>query len=195
MSCSIFACPGGVEIWVATSSCSRFDPARRSTTGWRATAHACSRVGYQRHLMVCPFITIAMVEGRSDRRRTRGGAVEQRDRSERSARVGMPWIPLQPVPLHGRLHLCRGRVAKGLAERMILAADSTPDEQLYQLVVVDVLAPTAKAVEAEYMLQGPPRPPGTHRAIPNGVRPAGHQPVSLGGKCLRNRRSVGRPRR
>jgi DSF synthase len=124
---------------------------RRDRAELTRYAHLCCEVGYTNAtLYQLPVVTVALVQGDA-----LGGGFEAAMSSnlivaERSAKFGLPEVLFNLFPGMGAYSFMSRRIAPGLAERLILSGEVFPAEKLYDMGMIDVLAPDGAAVESLY---------------------------------------------
>jgi len=114
-------------------------------------AHACCELTFTNATVFdLPVITVALVQGDA-----LGGGFEavlsfNLIVAERRARFGLPEVLFNLFPGMGAYTFLSRRVAPGLAERMITSGEIYSAETLYEMGVIDVLAPDGEGVDAFY---------------------------------------------
>jgi len=114
-------------------------------------AHTCCELTFTNATVFdLPVVTVALVQGDA-----LGGGFEAALSfnlivAERNARFGLPEVLFNLFPGMGAYTFLSRRIAPGLAERMILGGEVYSAERLYEMGVVDVLAPEGEGVEAFY---------------------------------------------
>jgi len=133
--------------------------------GLRRYARSCIDIQYASitHFGI-PFTTIALVQGEA-----LGGGFEAALShnvlvAERRARFGFPEITFGMFPGMGALTLLTRKIAPSLARRLIMDNRVYTGEELYEMGVVDVLAPDGegRAVVRDYMRRHAALAPGLH---------------------------------
>lgn len=133
-------------------------------------AYACCELTFSNATVLdSPVVTVALVQGDA-----LGGGFEavlsfNLIVAERSAKFGLPEVLFNLFPGMGAYTFLSRRIAPGLAERMIMSGQIYTAESLYQMGVIDVLAPDGEGVEAVYNCIGRE---GRRHAIHRAVRQA-----------------------
>jgi DSF synthase len=111
-----------------------------------------------------PFTTIALVEGEALGGGFEGALSANVLVAERKARFGFPEITFGMFPGMGALSLLVRKITPGMARRLIMDHRIYTAAELYDLGVVDVLAPDGggKAAVADYIKRHTSTAPGLH---------------------------------
>lgn len=111
-----------------------------------------------------PFTTIALVEGEALGGGFEGALSANVLVAERKARFGFPEITFGMFPGMGALSLLVRKITPGMARRLIMDHRVYTAAELYELGVVDVLAPDGggKAAVADYIKRHTSAAPGLH---------------------------------
>ena len=111
-----------------------------------------------------PFTTIALVEGEALGGGFEGALSANVLVAERKARFGFPEITFGMFPGMGALSLLVRKITPGMARRLMMDHRVYTAAELYELGVVDVLAPDGggKAAVADYIKRHTSAAPGLH---------------------------------